>query len=378
MRRHLRLTIVCVVAIAAFIAWRATPAGRVPIDTLPASLTDEQFWHFVETTSEPNGYFRSDNFLSNERGYQAIIPTLVADERRFGRVYLGVGPEQNFPYIIALQPKMAIIFDIRRGNLHEHLLYKALFEMSSDRADFLSRLWSRPRPAWLTKTSTVEELMEGFRQAAPSANAYAANLEAVSDWLTEHHGFPLSAEDLDGIDYVYRTAFYEGGPDLTYNMRPAGGGFGRGRMNSTYADIQILTDSAGVNRGFLANEENWNAIKAIEARNMVVPLVGDFGGPSAIRAVGAYLHAHGAVVSAFYLSNVEQYLNQDGKEDTFLCNVAALPLDDASTFIFTGGGRFGRRGYGGIRAGGGLNTTFLRPILPDTTQCGRGLSRLWR
>jgi hypothetical protein len=98
-----------------------------------------------------------------------------------------------------------------------------------------------------------------------------------------------------------------------------------------------------------------------------VPVVGDFGGPKAIRAVGTYLKEHGAVVSAFYLSNVEQYLNRSGAEEAFLCNVAALPLDDASTFIFTGAGRYGG-GMGGGR-GGGLNTTYLRPMLPDARSC---------
>jgi len=60
-------------------------------------------------------------------------------------------------------------------------------------------------------------------------------------------------------------------------------------------------------------------------------------------------------------------------EDVFLCNVATLPLDETSTFIYTGAGRFGQGGFGGGfgggRGGGGLNTTFLRPILPDVTQC---------
>ena len=41
---------------------------------------------------------------------------------------------------------MAFILDIRRGNMQEHLLYKALFELSADRAEFLSRLFS-PRRA---------------------------------------------------------------------------------------------------------------------------------------------------------------------------------------------------------------------------------------
>ena len=101
-----------------------------------------------------------------------------------------------------------------------------------------------------------------------------------------------------------------------------------------------------------------------------MPVVGDFGGPNAIRAVAKYLKEHDVLVSAFYLSNVEQYLNRSGTEQTFLCNVAALPLDDASTFIFTGAGRYGGGGGGGGRGGGGgLNTTFLRPMKPDTAGC---------
>ena len=59
----------------------------------------------------------------------------------------------------------------------------------------------------------------------------------------------------------------------------------------------------------------------------------DFGGPKAIRAVGAYLKPRGATVSTFYLSNVEQYLEQDNKWRQFCGNVAALPLDMSSTFI---------------------------------------------
>ena len=68
-------------------------------------------------------------------------------------------------------------------------------------------------------------------------------------------------------------------------------------------------------------------------KNLVVPLVGDFSGPKAIRAVGAYLKEKDAKVSAFYLSNVEQLLQQDGKWDDFCRNVAALAIDETSTFI---------------------------------------------
>jgi len=348
--------------------------GAARAAQFPAQLTDKEFWDLSELVSEANGEFQSDNFLSNERGYQAVIPELLKVAKP-GRVYLGVGPEQNFPYILALKPQIAIIFDVRRGNLHEQLLYKSLFEMSSDRADFLSRLFSRKRPDGLTSSSTVTALMNAYAAVAPSEELYHANVKAVSDWLIKRHGFALHADDLAGIDYVYKTAFFAGGPQLTYSMAGRGArgrfGFRGGFMGGTYAEIQALDDGTGVNRGFLGSEANWQAMKDFETRNLLVPVVGDFGGAKAIRAVGAYLKEHGAVVSAFYLSNVEQYLNRAGTEDKFLCNVAQLPLDDTSTFIYTGAGRFGG-GFGGRRgAGGGLNTTFLRQMKPDTVGCDK-------
>jgi hypothetical protein len=374
MTRHASRSVTAAVALAvAALGWVAATRARVA--DLPARLGDEDFWALSESASEPNGEFQSDNFLSNERGYQIVIPDLI-DKAKPGRVYLGVGPEQNFPYIVALKPALAVIFDVRRGNLHEQLLYKALFEMSADRAEFLSRLFSRPRPEGLSTSSTVAELMSAYESVEPTPDRYQKNLEAVSSWLTKQHGFALHPDDLAGIDYVYKTAFYAGGPNLSYGMgagRGGRGGFGGGN-NQTYAGLQEIDDGRGVNRGFLASEANWLVMKDLETRNLVVPVVGDFGGPKAIRSIGKYLKEHGAVVSAFYLSNVEQYLNRSGTEDAFLCNVAALPLDDTSQFIFTGAGRYGGGfggGYrgGGGRGGGGLNTTFLRPMLPDTTGC---------
>ena len=96
--------------------------------------------------SEADGFFRSDNLVSNELFMQRVIPDLTRIVKP-GRVYLGVGPEQNFTYIAAIKPAMAFIIDVRRGNLQLHLMYKALFELSSDRADFVSRLFSLKRPA---------------------------------------------------------------------------------------------------------------------------------------------------------------------------------------------------------------------------------------
>src|SRR5687767_1848559 len=125
--------------VLAFVKASWVPPGDPPPlpNSLPTQLSDAEFWQIVENFSEPSGYFQSDNFLSNESGLQDVIPDLRARIKP-GGVYLGVGPEQNFTYIQALEPKMAFVLDIRRLNALEHLLYKALFELSATRVEFLS------------------------------------------------------------------------------------------------------------------------------------------------------------------------------------------------------------------------------------------------
>src|SRR5215831_15857602 len=88
-----------------------------PAAELPARLSDADFWKLSADNSEPGGYFRSQditNLTSNEMGYQLVLGDLTARVKP-GHVYLGVGPEQNYTYMAALRPALAIIFDIRRG-----------------------------------------------------------------------------------------------------------------------------------------------------------------------------------------------------------------------------------------------------------------------
>lgn len=309
--------------------------------SLPSRLSDKEIWQLNADFSEPNGYFRSDNFLSNETGFQFVIPELVKLVKP-GGVYLGVGPEQNFTYIVALQPKMAFIFDIRRGNMIAHLMYKALIETSADRAEFLSKLFSRPRPAGLDSASTPEQLFQAYNESTPDSVAFRKNLATIRAHLTKTHAFVMNDSDSKLLDYTYG-AFFGAGPRISYNY-PNGGGFGRGMPN--YATLQSATDANGKNWAYLATEANFRWLKDFESKNLLVPVVGDFAGPKAIRSVGQYLKDHNAVASVFYTSNVEQYLfQQDDDWGKYYRNVATLPLDSTSTFIRSVGG--GRGYFGG-------------------------------
>jgi hypothetical protein len=323
----------------------AAPLATAPLraqaaSTIPARLTDRELWQLNADFSEPNGYFRSDNFLSNEVGFQWVIPDLLSLIKP-GGVYLGVGPEQNFTYIAAFKPKIAVITDIRRGNMIAHLMYKSLFEMSADRADFLARLFSRKRPAGLDTTSTPKQLFDAYNAAVADSAYFRGNLAAIKRHLIETHGFVMADSDSKLMDYTFG-AYFSAGPMIDYTYPRGGfGGGGFGGQFPNYAALQQTTDSAGKNWAYLANEANFRWLKDFQTRNLLVPIVGDFAGPKAIKAIGTWLKSHNAVVSAFYTSNVEQYLFMQAMDwDRYYRNVAALPLDASSSFIRSvGGGR---------------------------------------
>jgi hypothetical protein len=131
----------------------ASAASGAGTSQVPSQISDSAFWRMVTDFSEPGGYFRSDNFVSNETSFQYVIPELQRTTSP-GGVYLGVAPDQNFTYLIALKPRIAFIIDIRRQNLIHHLMLKAMIEMSNDRADFMSLLFARARPAGLGAAAT--------------------------------------------------------------------------------------------------------------------------------------------------------------------------------------------------------------------------------
>lgn len=318
-------------AVAALSATGAQP--RAPRE-LPARIEDAAFWQMVNDLSEPGGYFRSDNFISNEGELQYVINELQASVPR-GRAYVGVGPEQNFTYIAALEPGIAFIVDIRRQNMVQHLLVKALMETSADRAEFLSRLFSRPRPAGLDSTTDVTSLFEAFAVVAADTGMFLHTLDAVRAFLVDENGFALGAADLESLRYVL-SAFGEAGPDISYSFGQMGGR-GGGRFGSwmpTLAQVMTETDEDGRQRSYLAAEASYRRLQELQRRNLIIPVVGDFGGPDALRNVARWLKAHDATVGVFYASNVEQYLFQQGDAAAkFYANLATFPLDSSSTFV---------------------------------------------
>ena len=313
--------------------------------SLPERLSDVEFWRIFTEFSEPSGDYPYENFVTNEETIQDVMPVLTKVARP-GGVYLGVGPEQNFTYAAGVKAKMAFVFDIRRQNAIEMLMYKELFEMSPTRFDFVSRLFSVKSPDKVPTTARANALFLAIDGLKGDKAYYEENLAAIKANLSKH-GFALSADDLNKIEYIYNV-FFRAGPLIDYTFASA---FPAGMAPApNYIQAMTDTDTDKKQWSFLASEENYQFVREMQLRNMFIPIVGDFAGPRAIRKVAEYIKQHKATVSAFYVSNVEVYVEGGGgptsartgsaeKRQRFYDNVAELPVDRSSLFIrFIGAG----------------------------------------
>ena len=339
-----------VVGAVALVALAGTVAGHRAQET---GLSDSEFWSIVSTMSEPGGTFASENFVSNETSFQEVIPSIQQSVTP-GGVYIGVGPEQNYTYIANLKPRLAFIIDIRRQNAMHHLMYKALFELAETRAEFVSLLFARPFTL-RDPLAAPAAIFDSAEVTRPDPDAWHANLGAIRDRLVKQHRFELSEDDLATLEHVYQV-FFEAGPAVNYGYRPGMASTLIRTRYPTFGDLQSATNADSVPMAFLATEENYRTIREMHLQNRIIPVVGDFGGPTAIRSVGEYLWDRGLTVTTFYVSNVEQYLFRDRlAAERFYSSVATLPTDSTSLFI-----RSVPPGPGGGMYSMGPGTTFRR------------------
>jgi hypothetical protein len=314
------------------VAVLAAPS-QAPAPSLPDRLSDAEFFNLVSDISEPGGsFFIADNFTSNELEVGRVF-TMLRERGVAGGVYLGVGPEQNLTYIAAIRPAIAFVVDIRRQAVMQHLMFKAVFELANDRADFIALLFSKPRPADLDGTTPIQRIWNAYASVPTDRELASKNANRIVNHLTRTHRFTFTAAESAQLESV-RAAFVLYGPDISTRGWGGVGRVGGSGRGGTFADLTGWAfDDWAEPQSFLSIEENFRLVKALHEKNLLVPVSGDFGGPRAIRAIGAYLQKQGAVVSTFYVSNVEQYLFQDRKARAFYDNVATLPVNDTSVFI---------------------------------------------
>lgn len=305
-------------------------AAAVPfaVRALPGPAAPSAFAARIQELSEPGGDFDTDNLISNEKSYLHVVPALRAAGLG-GGAYIGVGPDQNFSYIAQIKPSIAFIVDIRRDNLLMHLLFKALFARAATRAEYLSLLMGRaaPEPAEKWRDAPIDVLVSYIDRTQPEASAVQA-LRRRLDETIKGFGVPLSPADFATIDRFHRT-FIDAGLSLKFQSR------GRPARSyyPTYRDLLLETDRSDHQWNYLVSERDYQVVRALEVQDLVIPVVGDLSGPRALRAIAAFMTEHHQQLSAFYTSNVENYLFQDGRFAQFEENVTRLPRTPRSLII---------------------------------------------
>ena len=291
----------------------------------------------IAQLSERGGFFDTDNLISNERSYLHVMPAL-RDRGATGGAYIGVGPDQNFSYIAQVKPAIAFIVDLRRDNLLLHLLFKALFAMSDTRAEYLSLLFGRPVPApagqW--RAADLDKIISHV-EGAVLGDAAITDLQARIVEKIKLFGVPLSEADFATINRFHRR-FVTAGLPLKFQTT------GRAPQTyyPTYRDLLLETDRQGRRWNFLASEDDFQFVRSLERRDLVIPIVGDLAGPSALADIGRLMTSRGDRLSAFYASNVEFYLYADGKFPRFVENLERLPRTNRSLIIRAVFGGFGQ------------------------------------
>jgi hypothetical protein len=301
----------------------ARNAATAPIDTAT-------FARLFRDLSEPDRYFFSDNFVSNETSYLQVAPLLEKKALR-GGAYLGVGPEQNFSYIAISRPKIAFIVDIRRQNAIEHLLYKAIFDQAATRAAFLCTLLGvHCEETGDSGSQALDAVLDRAEAAWKRRNK--SEFRAVHEQLRERietgYQVALAKRDRETLENVHR-AFFTKGLALAFELHSTE----HRRNYPTLRELLEVTSASGRQRSFLADESDYRLIQRMQRENRIIPLVGDFAGEHAIKAIGAELRKRDIPVSVFYTSNVEQYLVDPPKWRRWVENVESLPTNEASLFL---------------------------------------------
>ncbi len=286
------------------------------------------FAQLVARLSERAGYFGSDNLVSNELSYQHVLGKL-SKMNVSGGAYLGVGPDQNFTYMAQIKPRIAIMLDIRRDALLQHMLFKSLFMMSRNRVEYLSLLFARPLPKDFKKWNErpIRDLVDYFDRTPLDQKIAEKTQQEIHKRLVTL-GLTLSQRDIDTIDEIYQ-AFYTDCLEVRYTIRDRP----TGRFFPAYRDLLLEKDLDGRYRNYLAYESDFQVIKGMHDRNLIIPVTGDLSGLKALKTIGDFLKEIGEKVSAFYVSNVEFYLWRQDSMQRFVDNLKSLPIDDRSVII---------------------------------------------
>jgi hypothetical protein len=283
--------------------------------------------------------------VTNEDSFPRVARHLA---RLFPRdsVYLGVGPDQNLTYIAHARPDLAFILDHRRKNLLLHLLHKALLSLAADRATYLSKLTARAPAFPVPSDASADDLIAAFERSPFDRARLDAATADVAAALK-----PLGVLADDEWPALATIQARLAGPGLDARFLAL-------RMYPTLARLIRTTSRDGRPAHFLAEETLYRSIRESERGDRVIPIVGDFAGPTALPRLAEWLRRRGKALGVLYVSDVEFFLLRSGRFAAYLDGLGRLPRADGAVVVRTST----RPIESPERVAGDSSTTILRSL----------------
>lgn len=308
----------------------SSPGNPAPPEELTNNnaLSLEQFASLSQKLSEPNGYFDTDNLISNETSYLHVMGKM-RQMKINGGAFIGVGPDQSFSYIAQIRPAIAFMVDVRRDNLLQHLLFKSLFASARNRMEFLCLFFGKPVPTDLKSwdTRSIQDIVAYVDKTPKEVKLFDATHAALQAKI-KSYGIKISEAELATIKRMH-LEFFTSGLDLKFTSHGRGSRY----YYPNYRDLMLEKDLTGKQCNYLVSEDDFQFMKSLQERNLVIPVTGNLAGDHALKSIAAYLNERGEKVSAFYTSNVEFYLSRGDEFDQFAKSVKLMPRAANSVII---------------------------------------------
>jgi hypothetical protein len=291
---------------------------------------DQALARVVADLSESDAGRAADNLITNEDSFARVADRLV--QLGPGNVYLGVGPDQNFTYLAHARPRLAFVLDFRRRNGLLHLTHKAL-------------------------NPSADDLVAAFEGPPMDRGRLDATIAEVASYLR-----PLGVVDESEWPDLAMIQAKLAGPGLNARFLAL-------PMYPTAGQLLRSKDRQGRPAHFLASEDWYQVVRAAQVGDCLIPIIGDFAGPSTFARLADWLRRRDLAVSTFYASDVEFFLLRSGKFPAYAANLAKLPWAEGAVLIRTSTREIPHP----ERVSGDSSTTILRPVGPflEAARAGR-------
>jgi hypothetical protein len=244
--------------------------------------------------------YKIDCFVTSEVCHNDMLtyarPVRQMDAR--SGAHLGVGPCQNFTYIGALNPTLALIVDARTDNSIGHLIFKLLFERADHPLSFLRLLFSRDAG------KAGGGLLESFDDGEVSEESYARNREWILQQLRDRFG--LADVFLAAARRIYED-FYRRQLDISSVSEQTLANLDK---IPTLREVIASRSSAGLSTHHLTDPERYRRVREAQLRDEVIPVLGNVTGPATVDFVNSLLRAAQTSLASIYISNMEEFLLQ--------------------------------------------------------------------